>query len=73
MKRFSCVCGNEVFFQNSACERCGRLLGFLPDRLVMSALEPAGNNLFRALAADASGGFYRQCDKLSVLNRSATG
>ncbi len=65
MKTFSCVCGNWIHFHNSLCECCGRLLGFLPDHLVMSAVEPAGDtgsSLFRALNPLAGNGVYRQCD-----------
>jgi hypothetical protein len=61
MKTFNCVCGNAVYFQNSACQHCGRILGFLPDRLLMSAIEPAGNESFRAASPGAGGGLYRQC------------
>lgn len=28
MKKFECVCGNRVFFENTHCNNCGRLLGF---------------------------------------------
>jgi len=40
MKTFRCVCGNTLHFENSRCLRCGRELGFLPDRRVLAALEP---------------------------------
>ena len=61
MRTFSCACGNPVYFANSACEQCGSLLGFLPDRLVVVAIEPVDENRFR-VAGDASAGVYRQCD-----------
>lgn len=42
MRPFSCsVCGQLLFFHNSACLRCGSDLGYDPDRLVLDALEPA--------------------------------
>lgn len=61
MKTFKCVCGNWIYFQNSICEQCGRRLGFLPDHLVMSAIEPAGDQ-FSATVPEAGNQLYRQCD-----------
>jgi hypothetical protein len=60
MKSFQCKCGAGIFFRNSRCLACKRELGFLPDRLVLSALEPEeGRDELRALAA--SGARYRKC------------
>ena len=40
MKLFECQhCGQLLYFENTRCERCGRRLGFLPDRLLVSAVE----------------------------------
>jgi hypothetical protein len=47
-----------LYFENTACERCGRALGFLPELTNLSALEPEGD-LWRALAAP--GTLYRAC------------
>ena len=58
MKTFTCECGNTLFFENSQCLACGRETGFLPDRLVLSALEQEGDGLYRALPG---GGTYRKC------------
>ena len=33
MKRFHCVCGKEVFFEDLSCPACGRQLGFNPQTL----------------------------------------
>ncbi len=33
MKRFHCVCGKEVFFEDLTCPACGRQLGFNPHTL----------------------------------------
>ncbi len=50
MKLFECQnCKNPVHFDNRACVSCGYRLGFLPDRCIMSAVEPAGA-AFKALA-----------------------
>jgi hypothetical protein len=50
------------------CTRCGHVLAFLPDRLVVSALEPEAKpssqpdaDVWRALAAEAAGARYRLC------------
>ncbi len=38
MRLFACQkCGNLLHFENTACERCGSSLGFLPERLMLSA------------------------------------
>jgi hypothetical protein len=58
MRNFRCACGNTVYFENSQCLACGRALGFLPERLTISALEPLADDQFRAMA---DGGHYRQC------------
>jgi hypothetical protein len=52
MKLFSCQsCGNILYFENRMCTQCGRPLAFLPERRVLSALEPAGENMWTPLAA----------------------
>lgn len=69
MRTFSCTCGNPVYFWNSLCERCGHQLGFLPDRLIVGAVAPAGDDHFRVLPtgtdhgdAESDDRRYRQCD-----------
>lgn len=59
MRNFTCHCGNTLYFDNTRCLACGRALGFLPETLTVSALEPAGDDAWRALAA--SDHVYRQC------------
>ena len=61
MKTFRCTCGNTLYFENTVCVQCGRKLGFLPDELVLSALEPDRKGNFVALATEARGHHYRQC------------
>jgi len=52
MKLFSCQgCGQLLYFENIRCENCGRALGYLTDLNEISALEPAGEGVWRALAA----------------------
>lgn len=68
MKTFQCVCGNTLHFENTGCLACGRTLGFLPDRGVLSALEAAGEGGWRALHPAAGGGLYRMCGNYKDQN-----
>ncbi|MEY2466781.1 MAG: hypothetical protein QOD03_1302 [Verrucomicrobiota bacterium] len=63
MKTFYCdSCGSLLFFENVQCVTCGHALGFLPEILDLSALEPTGENSWRALAAAANGRVFRSCE-----------
>ncbi len=45
MKLFECQnCGQPLYFENTSCERCKSVVGYLPDREAMSALKPDGAN-----------------------------
>jgi hypothetical protein len=51
MKLFECqACGQLLYFENDRCERCGRVLGFLPEDALLSALEQEGRETWRPLA-----------------------
>ncbi len=51
MKLFECQhCGQLLFFENTRCERCGHVLGYLPDRTTLSALTAEGGDRWRPLA-----------------------
>ena len=58
MKIFSCdQCGHPVFFENVQCLQCGSRLAFLPDALMLAALEPLEPAADAAIAmADQSAG-----------------
>ncbi|GAB4185525.1 MAG: putative zinc-binding metallopeptidase [Wenzhouxiangellaceae bacterium] len=58
MKTFRCECGNTLYFPNTQCLRCQRMVGYLPDLQRISALEPADNQQWLALANRER---YRQC------------
>lgn len=59
MKLFECQhCGQPLYFENSACESCGRRLGYLVTEETVSALEPDGE-LWQALARPGTS--YRLC------------
>ncbi|TVQ29701.1 MAG: hypothetical protein EA356_16180 [Geminicoccaceae bacterium] len=60
MRLFTCQsCGNAVYFENTRCERCGAALGFLPDRLQLSALRVLDDGTFEPFAAP--GTQWRAC------------
>ncbi len=60
MKLFKCQnCGQIVYFENTKCESCGYGLGYLPEAMTMTALEPH-NQALRALAAPKTP--FRLCD-----------
>jgi hypothetical protein len=61
MRIFLCVCGNRIHFENTSCLVCGRALGFLPDLLTMSAVEPADGGEWRAVDAPAANDRWRKC------------
>jgi hypothetical protein len=45
-------------FENTGCERCGHRLGYLPDRRILSAVQPYGGNWIALAAPDVR---YRFC------------
>jgi hypothetical protein len=52
MKLFECQhCGQLLYFENTRCERCGHVLGYLPDRAELSALAPHDGQRWRPLIA----------------------
>jgi hypothetical protein len=54
MKLFTCqACEQLLFFENTRCERCGHVLGYLPERRVLSALAPAGDGRWQPLAGES--------------------
>lgn len=51
MKLFECQnCGQPLYFENTKCESCGARLGYLPKEQTVTALRPAGDSLWHALA-----------------------
>jgi hypothetical protein len=61
MKTYHCICGQLIFFENVVCVNCGRALGFLPDLLCLSSLEPGKDGLFTATAPEAVNRLYKKC------------
>ena len=58
MRNFHCDnCGQAVFFENVSCERCHRVLAYLPDEETIAALERRNDGLMQS----KSGKTYRLC------------
>ena len=54
MKLFECQnCGQLIYFENTRCERCGFVLGYLPRAASMTALRPDGTDAYAPLADPA--------------------
>jgi hypothetical protein len=66
MKTFNCVCGELIFFENVSCVVCGRELGFLPDVLTLSSLDPAGDGLFKANDPQRGARLYKKCQNYAA-------
>ncbi|UTW14207.1 zinc-binding metallopeptidase family protein [Marinobacterium rhizophilum] len=68
MKLFTCEhCGQTLYFDNFSCIRCQHELGFLPDRMQLSALDSSGECWISA-GADADSPRYRKCANYSEHN-----
>jgi hypothetical protein len=60
MKLFECQnCGQLLYFENTRCERCGHVLGYLPDGAMLSALTAEDGDRWRPLIAPEQ--VYRFC------------
>lgn len=61
MQIFACGCCNQrLYFENTQCLGCGRMLGFVPDRMELSPLESIEGDLFRP-AGQPGAPLYRRC------------
>jgi len=57
---FECQnCGQLLYFENIRCEHCGHVLGFVPEQLLLAALQDAGEPLWHPVAAPDE--TYRFC------------
>ena len=61
MRRFHCVCGNEVFFESHDCLSCGRALGFWPPFTDLIALTPEDDDHWRRADEVDLGERFRFC------------
>nr|WP_038090863.1 putative zinc-binding metallopeptidase [Acidihalobacter prosperus]OBS08501.1 hypothetical protein Thpro_022751 [Acidihalobacter prosperus] len=68
MKTFSCSCGNRLYFENTRCLTCGKVLGYLPDMGMLSPLVALGDGRWRPDLEGLRGRRYRQCRHYAVEN-----
>ncbi|CAN5264048.1 putative zinc-binding metallopeptidase [soil metagenome] len=62
MKTFHCAkCDQQVFFENTWCEQCGGMLGYLPGRRTISTFEMTDDGLWRSVDPAVADRLYRQC------------
>jgi len=61
MKTFTCTCGQLLFFENVKCVQCSRELGFLPDLLCLTSLDPQKDGTYRSTTKEMAGNGYRKC------------
>jgi len=50
-----------LFFENIACVSCKREVGFLPDLICVSSLDPAADGLFSPTDSEGKGHLYKKC------------
>lgn len=61
MQGFECACGQPLFFDSFVCERCGRPVGFAPDRQRMVTLETEPRDAADLAVLHDRDGRYRFC------------
>jgi hypothetical protein len=68
LKLFVCqACGNVLYFENRLCERCGHQVAFLPEKELLSAIEPDGAS-FKTLADRGEGRMLCRNAELDACN-----
>ncbi|RUO58719.1 zinc-binding metallopeptidase family protein [Pseudidiomarina insulisalsae] len=63
MLTFSCQCGNTLYFANTQCVACGRMLGFIPEENKLSAFNREQDGTWLAAL---NGKRYRPCQNYVV-------
>jgi hypothetical protein len=67
MKTYTCTCGQLLYFENVACVNCSREVGFLPDLICISGLDPADNGNFSATTPEAKSRLYKKCQNYAQV------
>jgi hypothetical protein len=62
LRTFLCHCGNKLHYENNRCAACDLIVGYLPDEMQLSALEPVRKGDWIALF---NNNHYRQCKNYS--------
>jgi hypothetical protein len=73
MQTFRCVCDNVLFFENTACENCGREVGWCPVCRKISAIEQRQPGIYQCVSPGC-GGLVQKCANYArefVCNRCA--
>ncbi|HEY0258020.1 MAG TPA: putative zinc-binding metallopeptidase [Candidatus Methylacidiphilales bacterium] len=65
MKTYTCTCGQLLFFENVSCTSCLREVGFLPDLICASSMDPANDGCYAPTALEAKGRIYKKCQNYS--------
>ena len=65
MKTYTCTCGQLLFFENVSCVSCQREVGFLPDLICVSSLDPK-DGVYTPTVPDAKGRTYKKCTNFST-------
>jgi len=69
MKIFHCGhCEQLVFFENTSCVNCGRLLAYLPDRTDMGTFETDEDNTLQSISPGTKKRAYRLCQNYTENN-----
>lgn len=70
MKTFYCYhCGHQVFFENTRCENCGALLGYLADEQDIGTFFPVqGNEFWSSQNPRHTGLLFKPCANYSYEN-----
>jgi hypothetical protein len=67
LRTFHCNrCQQQVFFENTLCERCGAMLGYLEDAGDISAFEADADGAWRSLDPEAGDRRYKPCHNYAV-------
>jgi hypothetical protein len=61
MKKFTCCCGNTVYFENIQCLNCNRILGFIPDIQAVSSFDRDDGSRLLSRHPECDGDVYRKC------------
>lgn len=61
MKNFRCHCGQQIFFENTICNNCKRVLGYDPHLQQLLSLDQIGDNLWQIAGTLMSNHQYRLC------------
>ncbi len=61
MKTFRCTCGNRLYFENTQCLRCSKVLGYLQDMRLLSPIEALDSESWGAAYTGPAQSSYRKC------------